>query len=101
MHDLPAQLSEKIDIKDFCVRHGIRSFALFGSYANGSATRESDLDVLVEFENPVSLLKHVGVQLELQEILGVAVDLLTPDGLNRRLRDRIMMSRKLIYEKAG
>ena len=94
-------LLSKIDIPEFCERHGIRSFAIFGSYANGQATPQSDLDVLVDFNESVSLLKHVEVQFELQDLLGIHVDLLTPDGLNKLLKNRILSSTKMIYEKAG
>jgi predicted nucleotidyltransferase len=95
------QLLSKIDIKEFCDRHGVRSFSIFGSYARGEATSQSDLDVLVEFNHPVSLLKHVEIQQELELELGVRVDVLTPAGLNHLLKERILNSRKLIYEKAG
>jgi predicted nucleotidyltransferase len=92
---------KNLDIAEFCQRHGIRSFSVFGSHASGLQTAASDLDVLVEFESPVSLLKHVEVQLELEGSLGIKVDLLTPEGLHPRLHRKIIDSKKLIYEKAG
>jgi predicted nucleotidyltransferase len=56
----------------------------FGSYADGRATEKSDLDLLVEFSKPsVSLLKIVGLQQDLEELLSVPVDVIhspVPEG---------------------
>ena len=60
--------------------HGypIRKVFLFGSYANGTATEGSDVDILVEFcTNPISYFKVGGFLETLKEALGVDVDLLT------------------------
>jgi hypothetical protein len=53
----------------------IKSVRLFGSYAEGRETEDSDVDVLVEFSrDPISLLKFFGFQEELAEHLGTSVD---------------------------
>ncbi len=91
----------KINVPNFCQRHGIRRFSVFGSYARGDATPSSDLDILVEFIRPVSLIKHIEIKQELEHDLGIRVDLLTPEGLNPHLKNRIIESQELIYEKAG
>lgn len=53
----------------------VKRVDLFGSYANGSANEDSDVDLLVEFsESPVSLLKLFGLQETLQELLQLDVD---------------------------
>ena len=53
----------------------VRRVDLFGSYANGSADADSDVDLLVEFtESPVSLLKICGLQETLSELLQLKVD---------------------------
>jgi hypothetical protein len=55
----------------------IRQVHLFGSYAEGSATQNSDVDVLVEFrKRPITLLDLCGFQQELSELLKVDVDIL-------------------------
>ena len=55
----------------------IKKVQLFGSYANGSATPESDVDVLVEFrQRPITLLDFYGFQQDLSDILETKVDVL-------------------------
>jgi predicted nucleotidyltransferase len=57
-------------------RYKIRGVKLFGSYANGSARPDSDVDLLVEFsEDPVSLLEIFGFKDEASEQLNVSVDI--------------------------
>ncbi len=51
--------------------YGAKSLALFGSVARNDTTDASDVDVLVEFDRPVSLFDLVGLQLDLQTLLGV------------------------------
>jgi uncharacterized protein len=69
---------------------GVTSLFLFGSAARGDHTPDSDVDLLVEFERPIGLLRFVGLKLRLEEILGRAVDLVEPTALHPRLRDRIL-----------
>ncbi len=58
-------------------RYAVRSFAVFGSFARGEQTAESDLDVLVEFEHTPGLLAFVGLAQMLEDRLGLPVDLAT------------------------
>jgi len=71
-------------------REGVRSLALFGSVARGTASAGSDIDLLVEFERPVGLFAFVGLQQRLTELLGRPVDLVPRDGLKPRLRAAIL-----------
>lgn len=63
----------------------VKSIAIFGSYARGEQNEESDIDIIVEFKEPVGLL-FIHLADFLEEILGVKVDLLTMDAIkpNRR-----------------
>jgi predicted nucleotidyltransferase len=55
----------------------LKKVSYFGSYANGTATEQSDLDLLVEFAQPtVSLLTIIGLRLDLEEELNISVDLI-------------------------
>ena len=57
--------------------HNLRSVSIFGSYAEGRATAHSDLDLLVEFENPaVSLIKLNALKYDLEDALGLPVDVI-------------------------
>ncbi len=64
--------------------------AVFGSAARGEANAGSDIDILVEFETPVSIFKFLDLKDCLEGILGRPVDLVTRDALKPQLRDRIL-----------
>jgi predicted nucleotidyltransferase len=85
----------------FCRRHHIRSLALFGSVLRGDFGPGSDVDVLVEFEEGhVPGLKFIDIQDELSELLGGrAVDLVTADSLNRRIRPQVLAEREILYAR--
>jgi len=70
--------------------HGVTGLWLFGSAARGELTVASDLDLLVEFERPVSLFEFARLQRRLQELLGRRVDLVTREALKPPLRERIL-----------
>lgn len=67
----------------------VKSLAIFGSYARGEQTGESDIDILVEFKEPVGLL-FVHLADYLQEILGLPVDLVTPDAIKPNRKKYVM-----------
>ena len=69
---------------------GVKSLALFGSVARNEASRNSDVDLLVEFARPVGLFKFFDLQNYLESILGCKVDLGTPDSLKPALRERVL-----------
>lgn len=68
------------------VRFGVRRLRLFGSWARGSARPESDVDVLVEFENAASARHFFGLQFFLEDLLGSPVDLVSEKALRQELR---------------
>ncbi|MGC2855687.1 nucleotidyltransferase family protein [Novispirillum sp. DQ9] len=73
-------------------RYGVSMLALFGSVAQGRSRRESDVDLLVEFEpgRPTGMLEFVELKGWLESILGRPVDLVTPANLKARIRERIL-----------
>ena len=77
---LKPQLQEEYPIGDL---------GIFGSYARGEQQPESDLDVVVTFEQPVTLFDLVRLEEELTRRLGVTVDLVTGDSLKPRVEARV------------
>jgi predicted nucleotidyltransferase len=77
-------------------RFGVKKAAIFGSLARGEGGRESDVDILVEFEPSKSLLDLAGLKIELEETLGRRVDVLTYSALPPLLKDRVLKEQKPI-----
>lgn len=67
--------------------------------ARGEDTEGSDLDLLVEFTAPKSLLDLVGIEQELECALGRRVDLQTPASLSPYLREQVMRESRVLYER--
>lgn len=63
---------------------------VFGSYARGEAHRQSDVDVLVRFQEGASLLDLAGLSDFLREQLGIKVDVVSERALRPELRERIL-----------
>lgn len=67
-------------------RFGVNRLALFGSTARGTATANSDIDVLVGFDGVATSQRYFGVQFYLEDLLGCNVDLVTEKALRQELR---------------
>ena len=78
------------EIKAITARHHGRSIALFGSVARGDDHAASDLDFIVEFEPGTRPFELLLLGAELEEALGVPVDIGTPESLREQLRDVIL-----------
>ncbi len=78
------------EILQTCARYGAHNVRVFGSVARGEADEQSDIDLLVDFEPNRSLLDHAGLWLELQELLGVRVNVVSSRGLKARIRERVL-----------
>lgn len=86
-------------IEAFCRRHPIRKLSLFGSVLRDDFTEQSDVDFLVEFlpgKTP-GLIRLLGMQRELESIVGRRIDLRTPGDLHERFRDRVIAEAEELY----
>jgi predicted nucleotidyltransferase len=86
-------------ISAFCKKRHIRRLALFGSVLSERFGKESDIDVLVEFERGqvVGLLRMAGMERELSDLFGRPVDLRTPSDLSRYFRDEVLATAEVQY----
>ena len=75
-------------------KHGAQNPRIFGSVAKGEAGPESDIDLLVKMEDGRSLLDLSALILDLRDLLGVKVDVVSEDGLYWLLRRRILKEAK-------
>jgi predicted nucleotidyltransferase len=76
--------------------HGVRRAGLFGSLVRGEVGKNSDIDILVEIEEDISLLDFVGIKLELEEATGRNVDLVEYETVKPLLRERILKEQVVI-----
>ena len=78
------------EILRLAAQHGARNLRVFGSVARGEARPESDVDFLVELESGHSLFDLGGLLMDLQDLLGRSVDVVTEKGLHWYIRDRVL-----------
>lgn len=86
------------DLIQICRENDISMIGVFGSFARGTATEKSDIDLLVRFSKSKSLLTHVRLERKLSQVLGRKVDLLTEAAISPYLRDIIKKEVQVIYE---
>jgi predicted nucleotidyltransferase len=77
-------------------RFGVTQLALFGSTIRDTATRDSDVDVLVAFDGPATSQRYFGVQFFLEDLFGCPVDLVTEKALRAELRPFIEKERVIV-----
>lgn len=84
---------------EVCRRYDVSFLGVFGSFAKGSATADSDIDLLVQFSKRKSLLDLVRIEREVSEALGRDVDLLTEASISPHLRERIKAETIVLYDE--
>jgi predicted nucleotidyltransferase len=89
---------DKERLEEFRRRHHIRKLAFFGSVLRDDFGPDSDVDVLVEFEEGQAPgLKFFSMERELSELLGRKVDLNTPNFLSDHFREQVMAEAEVRY----
>ena len=83
--------SRRTEILEVARKHGARNVRIFGSVARGDAGLDSDVDILVELEAGRGLLDHAALMLDLSDLLGCKVDVVTDRGIRPRIRDRVLL----------
>ena len=78
------------EIRRIAAMHGAMNVRVFGSVARGEARQDSDLDLLVDTGPETSSWFPAGLVLDLEEILGCKVEVVTEKGLNPYLKERVL-----------
>jgi predicted nucleotidyltransferase len=79
--------NSKPDLRE---QYSVKTIGIFGSYIRGEQTKGSDLDILVEFEKPVSLFRFMDLEEHLEKMLGKKVDLVSKKALKPRIGKHIL-----------
>ena len=83
-------MSKRRQILEVAAKRGARRIRVFGSAARGDSGPASDVDFLVDFEPGRSLLDQGGLLMDLQDLLGCKVDVVSERGLRARYRERVL-----------
>ena len=89
----------KEKIVEMAKKHGVKKAYLFGSFARGEGRKDSDLDILFEFEPGRSLFDLVNLEKDLGEKLGFEVNVFTENSLHPMIKDQILAERRLVWVK--
>jgi len=80
----------KVNMPDLAERYGVKRLGVFGSYVRGEADEDSDLDILVEFEDAPTLWEFIRLERELGDKLGVKADLVMKKTLKPGIGEAIL-----------
>ena len=80
---------QRSKILEVAQRYGAHDLRIFGSVARGDQCEDSDLDMVVRFDQDRSLFDHGGLICELEELLGVKVDVVSERGMREQFRSHV------------
>lgn len=82
--------AHRSELRELVTRHGLARARIFGSVLTGTDDEESDLDLLVDPTTTTSLFTLAGFKADAEELLGVRVSVLTPEGLPPKFRSQVL-----------
>ena len=93
-------IPNKNKLIDVIRRNQIEFASLFGSRVKGTAQKDSDYDILIEFspDARVGLFKYQTIEDEFSSALGKKVDLVTTGGIDKYIKDEVFRTMKVIYD---
>ena len=80
-------------------RQGVLRAAVFGSFARGEETKNSDIDFLMEIAKNKTFFDLVGLKIEMEDKLGRKVDIVEYEAINPLIKKEVLKEQKKIYEK--
>ena len=90
---------ELINSSDIAKKYGIRRLAFFGSFNTPKFQKDSDIDILVEFMQPVGFIKFIKLENELSGLFKRKVDLVTKASLSKFFRTEVLKKAKVVYDQ--
>ena len=84
----------KKDILAITDKYGVTNVRVFGSVVRGEATKNSDLDLLATYPEKLSLMDLVGMEYEIQDEIGMPVEVISDEAINKFMKERIMSDAK-------
>jgi predicted nucleotidyltransferase len=82
--------SHRAAVREIALRHRVRNVRVFGSVLRGEDAEGSDLDLLVDPTADTTLMDLAAIEMEVERLLGVAVDVLTPNALPESFRAAVL-----------
>ena len=76
-------------------KYKIKEIGIFGSFVRGEESKESDVDIVVEFEEVPGLIKFIEIEEYLSKLLGRKVDLVRKPAIREELKDKIL--KEVVY----
>lgn len=89
---------DKEQLGELCQQNDVIYLGVFGSVARGEANQNSDIDLLVRFRKPKSLLSVIAFEDQLATFFSRRVDLLTDSALSPYIRDNVLSDVRVLYE---
>lgn len=77
-------------VRNIALKRRVQNIRVFGSVLYGTDTDQSDLDLLVDPTSKTTLMDIGAIRYELRQLLGIPVDVLTPNALPRKFRERVV-----------
>lgn len=91
--------SEQIDVIISVLKpFNPKKISIFGSYARGENSQNSDIDILYNFSNAVSVFQLVKIKNQLEKLLNKKIDLVAENYIDERIKPLIYQDLKVIYE---
>jgi len=92
-----AQIMDEIkkNMPYFKEKYKVKTLGVFGSHVRGEQKKRSDVDILVEFDEPVSLLEFMAIERQLSDLIGKKVDLVMKTALKPRIGEQIL--KEVVY----
>jgi len=89
---LPREIlkAKRTEVLRIAEKYDVKNLRVFGSIARGEDDEKSDIDLLVLLPKGFTLLDHAGLMMELEEMLGFKVDVVSEKGIKKRIEQEVL-----------